>query len=191
MGIQGRRGHNSDTELRPKILPPRPLAEEMQTSDGQNTGIRTMAAARLSSATGTNIHAGANTCCQTTSSTTDSNTDTSAGTVTPLTLLIQKLAAIHAAEPALHGGRYQELLLTNRQYAFARHGDHQAILTLPTTMTTPLIYKFRFHSTTAEQADLITGKSFLIDKNTNKIQIELEGNSAVILGITETFCYVS
>ena len=42
-------------------------------------------------------------------------------------------------------------------------------------MTTPLIYKFR----------LITGKSFLIDKNTNKIQIELEGNSAVILGITE------
>ena len=41
-------------------------------------------------------------------------------------------------------------------------------------MTTPLIYKF-----------LITGKSFLIDKNTNKIQIELEGNSAVILGITE------
>jgi len=25
----------------------------------------------------------------------------------------------------------------------------------------------------------------LIDKNTNKIQIELEGNSAVILGITE------
>lgn len=40
-GIQGRRGHNSDTELRPRILPPRPLAEEMQTSDGQNTGIRT------------------------------------------------------------------------------------------------------------------------------------------------------
>ena len=187
-GIQGRRGHNSDTELRPRILPPRPLAEEMQTSDGQNTGIRTDGNCQsFSSATGPNIHAGANTCCQTTSSTTDSNTDTSAGTVTPLTLLIQKLAAIHAAEPALHGGRYQELLLTNRQYAFARHGDHQAILTAANNDDNAayLQVPLPFHTTTEQATDLITGKSFLIDKNTNKIQIELEGNSAVILGITE------
>ena len=187
-GIQGRRGHNSDTELRPRILPPRPLAEEMQTSDGQNTGIRTDGNCKsFSSATGPNIHAGANTCCQTTSSTTDSNTDTSAGTVTPLTLLIQKLAAIHAAEPALHGGRYQELLLTNRQYAFARHGDHQAILTAANNDDNAayLQVPLPFHTTTEQATDLITGKSFLIDKNTNKIQIELEGNSAVILGITE------
>ena len=186
--IQGRRGHNSDTELRPRILPPRPLAEEMQTSDGQNTGIRTDGNCQsFSSATGTNIHAGANTCCQTTSSTTDSNTDTSAGTVTPLTLLIQKLAAIHAAEPALHGGRYQELLLTNRQYAFARHGDHQAILTAANNDDNAayLQVPLPFHTTAEQATDLITGKSFLIDKNTNKIQIELEGNSAVILGITE------
>ena len=187
-GIQGRRGHNSDTELRPRILPPRPLAEEMQTSDGQNTGIRTDGNCQsFSSATGTNIHAGANTCCQTISSTTDSNTDTSAGTVTPLTLLIQKLAAIHAAEPALHGGRYQELLLTNRQYAFARHGDHQAILTAANNDDNAayLQVPLPFHTTAEQATDLITGKSFLIDKNTNKIQIELEGNSAVILGITE------
>lgn len=145
-GIQGRRGHNSDTELRPRILPPRPLAEEMQTSDGQNVG-----------------------------------------TVTPLTLLIQKLAAIHAAEPALHGGRYQELLLTNRQYAFARHGDHQAILTAANNDDNAayLQVPLPFHTTAEQATDLITGKSFLIDKNTNKIQIELEGNSAVILGITE------
>lgn len=187
-GIQGRRGHNSDTELRPRILPPRPLAEEMQTSDGQNTGIRTDGNCQsFSSATGPNIHAGANTCCQTTSSTTDSNTDTSAGTVTPLTLLIQKLAAIHAAEPALHGERYQELLLTNRQYAFARHGDHQAILTAANNDDNAayLQVPLPFHTTAEQATDLITGKSFLIDKNTNKIQIELEGNSAVILGITE------
>ena len=186
--IQGRRGHNSDTELRPRILPPRPLAEEMQTSDGQNTGIRTNGNCQsFSSATGTNIHAGANTCCQTSSSTTDSNTDTNAGTVTPLTLLIQKLAAIHAAEPALHGGRYQELLLTNRQYAFARHGDHQAILTAANNDDNAayLQVPLPFHTTAEQATDLITGKSFLIDKNTNKIQIELEGNSAVILGITE------
>ena len=107
--------------------------------------------------------------------------------MTPLTLLIQKLAAIHAAEPALHGGRYQELLLTNRQYAFARHGDHQAILTAANNDDNAayLQVPLPFHTTTEQATDLITGKSFLIDKNTNKIQIELEGNSAVILGITE------
>ena len=107
--------------------------------------------------------------------------------MTPLTLLIQKLAAIHAAEPALHGGRYQELLLTNRQYAFARHGDHQAILTAANNDDNAayLQVPLPFHTTAEQATDLITGKSFLIDKNRNKIQIELEGNSAVILGITE------
>ena len=149
-GIQGRRGHNSDTELRPRILPPKPLTEEAQTNAGQNTGI-------------------------------------GAGTVTPLTRLIQKLAAIHTAEPALHGGRYQELLLTNRQYAFARHGDHQAILTAANNDDNAayLQVPLPFHTTAETAEDLITGKSFLIDRNTNKIQIELEGNSAVILRITE------
>ena len=133
----------------------------MQTSDGQNTGIRTDGNCQsFSSATGPNIHAGANTCCQTTSSTTGSNTDTSAGTVTPLTLLIQKLAAIHAAEPALHGGRYQELLLTNRQYAFARHGDHQAILTAANNDDNAayLQVPLPFHTTAEQATDLITGK---------------------------------
>ena len=141
-GIQGRRGQNSDTELRPRILPPRPLTEEEQTG---------------------------------------------AGTVTPLTLLIQKLAAIHANEPALHGGPYQELLLTNRQYAFARLGDRQAILTAANNddNTTCLQVPLPFHTAAETAMDLITGKSFSIDRNTNKIQIELEGNSAVILRITE------
>ena len=149
-GIKGRRGHNSDTELRPRILPPKLLAEEAQTSDGQNMGI-------------------------------------GAGTVTPLTLLIQKLAAIHTAEPALHGGRYQELLLTNRQYAFARHGDQQAIITAANNddNTAYLQVPLPFHTAAETTTDLITGTSFSIDRNTNKIQIELEGNSAVILRITE------
>ncbi len=149
-GIKGLRGHNSDTELRPRILPPKPLAKEAPTNAGQNMGI-------------------------------------GSGTVTPLTLLIQKLAAIHTAEPALHRGRYQELLLTNRQYAFARHGDHQAIITAANNddNTAYLQVPLPFHTAAETTTDLITGTSFSIDRNTNKIQIELEGNSAVILRITE------
>lgn len=40
-----------------------------------------------------------------------------------LTLFIKKLADIHTSCDAFWNGRYQELLLTNRQYAFARHGN--------------------------------------------------------------------
>ena len=95
--------------------------------------------------------------------------------------------AIHQAQRALTDGVYRELLLTNRQYAFARHGDHQAILTAANNDDNAayLQVPLPFHTTAEQATDLITGKSFLIDKNTNKIQIELEGNSAVILGITE------
>lgn len=45
-----------------------------------------------------------------------------------LTEHIQRLAEIHLENEALHGGRYEELLLTNRQYAFCRHGQGSLIL---------------------------------------------------------------
>lgn len=193
-GIQGRRGHNSDTELRPRILPPKPLAEEAPSSAGQNTGSRADGSRQIvSNTTDLNTNAGINTSFRTDSDTTDTNsnagtnTDTGAGAATPLTRLIQKLAAIRAAEPALHGGRYQELLLTNRQYAFARHGDHQALITAANNddNTAYLQVPLPFHTAAETTMDLISGTSFSIDRNTNKIQIELEGNSAVILRITE------
>ena len=46
-----------------------------------------------------------------------------------LTDLITKLAGIHTENPEFHGGRYQELLLTNRQYAFARHAQGSICIT--------------------------------------------------------------
>lgn len=45
---------------------------------------------------------------------------------TPLTGYIAMLAHLHTKYSHFHGGRYQELLLTNRQYAFARHGNQTA-----------------------------------------------------------------
>lgn len=41
-----------------------------------------------------------------------------------------KMIQIHASESALHGGKYQELLLKNRQYAFCRCGEDGLILTV-------------------------------------------------------------
>lgn len=43
-----------------------------------------------------------------------------------LTDYIAQLGHIHDTEPAFHNGRYQELLLTNRQYAYARIPDENA-----------------------------------------------------------------
>ncbi|MGL5434457.1 MAG: alpha-amylase family glycosyl hydrolase [Lachnospiraceae bacterium] len=45
-----------------------------------------------------------------------------------LTDYISQLAAIHTGHPEFHGGRYQELMLTNRQYAYARHAEGSAVL---------------------------------------------------------------
>lgn len=48
---------------------------------------------------------------------------------TDLTDYISRLGQIHEEQPELHMGRYQELTLTNRQYSFARHGDHSCVIT--------------------------------------------------------------
>lgn len=47
-----------------------------------------------------------------------------------LTDLVAALGHMHGANPEFAGGRYQELLLTNRQYAYARHGDHSVVITV-------------------------------------------------------------
>lgn len=46
-----------------------------------------------------------------------------------LTEFICAVGRIHGENEEFHGGRYQELLLTNRQYAFARHGVDSVIIT--------------------------------------------------------------
>lgn len=102
-----------------------------------------------------------------------------------LTELIRKLGAIHQSESACHGGLYKELLLTNRQYAFARFGDGYVIITAannddnPALITVPLPCK----SADGECGDLLSGRHCTIEQD--RVQIELEGNDAVILRITE------
>ena len=54
-----------------------------------------------------------------------------------LTDFITKLIHIHVNEPEFAGGRYQELLLTNRQYAFARHGKGTVVITAANSDDSP------------------------------------------------------
>lgn len=120
----------------------------------------------------------------------------------PLTALIEKLGEIHREEDALHGGLYKELLLTNRQYAFARFGrtkddtgkdgsrpegtDREyALVTAANNDDQPVSIRvpLPIHTQSTTCTDRLTGTVFPIENN--QIHADLEGNSAVILKITE------
>ena len=102
-----------------------------------------------------------------------------------LTSLIRTLSRIHSEEKAFHGGAYKELLLTNRQYAFARYKDGCFLITAANNDDHPAGISIPLPAKTAqtECTDLITGKKYPLENS--HINIELEGNSAVIFRITE------
>ena len=100
-----------------------------------------------------------------------------------LTELIRKLGQIHLAEEAYHGGSYKELLLTNRQYAFARLSEGVSMITAVNNDENPASVNIPFNTGADVCTDLLTGRTFTIQGG--RIQIELEGNDAVILRITE------
>lgn len=157
-GIQGLRGPSSDAALRPRIRP-----EELpQPEDGLSPGANSILQEK-----GALLH------------TNDAKKDLK------LYHLIRRLTAIHRDEPLLHGGLYRELFLTNRQYAFARTDGHSAVLTAASNDDAPALCSvpLPFHTDETELCDLLTGRPFPVQND--QVQIELEGNSAVILKITE------
>ena len=60
-----------------------------------------------------------------------------------LTDAISSLAGLHGCFDAFHSGQYEELLLTNRQYAFARRGETSLILSAVNNDDTPADVKIR------------------------------------------------
>ena len=102
-----------------------------------------------------------------------------------LTRHIRSLGKIHRENDAFHNGLYKELLLTTKQYAFARFGEGCAMVTAannddaPARLAVPLPVSAKAPSVD----DLLTGRTFSIENN--QIVIQLEGNDAVILRITE------
>lgn len=100
-----------------------------------------------------------------------------------LTDLITKLGRIHLEEEPLHGGSYRELLLTNRQYAFARLSGRSAVITAANNDEIPAVISVPYAAAVEVCTDLLSGRKFQIEDG--RIQIELEGNDAVILRITE------
>lgn len=100
-----------------------------------------------------------------------------------LTDFIGKVAAIHRDEPAFHGGRYQELLLTNRQYAFARIAPGSAVIAAVNNDDGPASLQIPVPVSAVTATDLIQGTVFPVTDG--KISLTLEGNSGIVLKIME------
>lgn len=101
--------------------------------------------------------------------------------VNDLTAFISKLAKLHTGNPEFFGGRYQELLLTNRQYAFARHAAGSAVITAvncdsqpkPLTIPAPV---------TARAAHNLLDDTLLPVRD-GRLELTLPGSTGVILKI--------
>ncbi|MDO4328341.1 MAG: alpha-amylase family glycosyl hydrolase [Lachnospiraceae bacterium] len=100
-----------------------------------------------------------------------------------LTDWISALGKIHQENPEFHDGIYQELLLTNRQYAFARRADRSICITAVNNddQNATVYVPVPIHASTAE--NLMDGSTLPIENG--KIMIELQGNWGVVLKIRE------
>jgi len=100
-----------------------------------------------------------------------------------LTDLIAKLCHIHASNPAFAGGRYQELMLTNRQYAFARHGSHEAVITACNSDDNESNVSVPVPVSGSRAENLMDGS--IISVENGRLNLTLPGNTGVVLKIRE------
>lgn len=102
---------------------------------------------------------------------------------TDLTDYIGKLGQIHEENEELHGGRYQELLLTTRQYAFARFADHSVILTAVNNDDGPAAMQIPVPIHASSAVNLLDDT--VIPVTDGRITITIEGGRGAVLKIRE------
>ncbi len=98
-----------------------------------------------------------------------------------LTGLIRRLIRIHRENPEFHSGLYQELLLTNRQYAFARYGKDSICVAAVNNDSQACSLSLPLPISGRTARDLLTGK--VLNVNENILQVELEGNGAAVIKV--------
>ena len=97
-----------------------------------------------------------------------------------LTDLIAQLGQIHSQQEPLHTGRYQELLLTNRQYAFARHGEDSVIIAAVNNDDEPASLAIPVPIQASEAVNLLEPGDRLPISD-GKVHIKLKGNWGAVL----------
>ena len=102
-----------------------------------------------------------------------------------LTQFICAVGRIHDENEEFHGGRYQELLLTNRQYAFVRHGVDSVIITAVNNDGNDVELDIPVPIPAKEAVNLLEdgpGGSILPVAN-GKVHIKLKGNRGAVLKV--------
>lgn len=100
-----------------------------------------------------------------------------------LTGLITAAAKIHRDHPEFYGGRYQELFLTNRQYAFARHGEGSVTITALNSDDKEAVLNIPVPIQALEAENLMDGSILPIENG--RLALPLPGNTGVVLKIRE------
>lgn len=100
-----------------------------------------------------------------------------------LTDFINRLGRIHQEQPEFHGGRYKELLLTNRQFAFARIADSSAVITVVNNDDAPSALSVPVPIQASEAVDLMSGDKLPIANG--RLEVTVKGNHGVIFKIME------
>lgn len=100
-----------------------------------------------------------------------------------LTDFISQLCRIHDEQPEYHGGRYKELLLTNRQYAFARFAEGSAAITIVNNDDTPVTLQVPVPIHAEEALDLI--HDTILPVKDGRVEITIKGNFGIVLKIRE------
>ena len=98
-----------------------------------------------------------------------------------LTEMIAKLGAIHRDNPEYHRGEYKELLLTNRQYAFARFIGEEACVTAVNNDDKEVNLRIPIPFSGNEAVSLFDGTVFPIEGGF--INLLLKGNEGIVLKI--------
>lgn len=106
-----------------------------------------------------------------------------------LTDFISKLGKIHQENEELHTGKYQELLLTNRQYAYARWGNNSLIITALNNDDNEAILNIPVPIQAREAVDLLNRDDTTLNETTvlsiqnGRLEIKLKGNWGAVLKI--------
>lgn len=92
-----------------------------------------------------------------------------------LTELIRQLGQIHTEHECFHGGQYQELLLTNRQYAFSRSSENSLTITAANSDDGESTLSIPVGVSAGQAVNLIDGTSIPFENG--RLTLTLPGNS--------------
>ena len=94
---------------------------------------------------------------------------------------LEKLGQIRSEHPEIGLGRYRELLLTNRQYAFARILGDRAVITAVNNDPAAVSVRIRLPFACEKITDLLTGKSVKQENGQMEVTLEADGSGIYLV----------